>query len=445
MFLSNLDLFWLPINNVQRLFFYTQSPLNDYSSLIQGMKRSLSSVLVYFYPLAGRLKKGESGRMEVDCNDEGAEFREASINIPFKDIEKDGFCRKSFFPKLVHDINLSVNENYSRPLLLIQVTAFEEGGICIGTTFHHVIADGNSFWHFLTSWAECSRGLPLVKPPQHSRTIFKRDNKSPLSISYKAHEIISHGITGAKIFKFVPDNSQSDNIKTCTTGEVDTPKGDLQKWVDLKKKTEVIYSTFCFTEDKIQYLKQRSGASTSFVAVAAQFWRCVMRAREVPKEEAVYFLLLCDCRGRVKRPLTPDYFGNCLSVGLAQTTANTLVNSDISFAAGVIQQVIDSCTSQEQINYLIDWAGYPDRNFVKLVTEAGWKYGTNAVSSPRFPLYGMDFGWGKPSDVQTATMNEIGTMFLSCAKDGGKSILVSTCLPQHQMEILHLLLSVSVD
>ncbi|GLJ34165.1 hypothetical protein SUGI_0686830 [Cryptomeria japonica] len=87
MFLSNLDLFVLPINNVQRLFFYTQSPLNDYSSLIQGMKKSLATVLVYFYPLAGRLKKGESGRTEVDCNDEGVEFREASINIPFKDLE----------------------------------------------------------------------------------------------------------------------------------------------------------------------------------------------------------------------------------------------------------------------------------------------------------------------------------------------------------------------
>ncbi|XP_059064286.1 hydroxycinnamoyltransferase 2-like [Cryptomeria japonica] len=235
------------------------------------MKKSLSSVLVYFYPLAGRLKKGDSGRTEVDCNDEGVEFREASINIPFKDLEKDGFHRKSFFPKLVHEIHLSVDENYSRPLLLIQATTFEGGGICIGTIFHHVINDGNSYWHFMTSWAECSRGVPLAKPPQHARTVFKRDKKSPLSISYKAHEIISQGITGGKIFKFVPDNSPSDHIKTCSSGNLEKPNELLQKWVDPKMKTEVIYSTFCFTEDMIKDLKQRSGASTSFVAVAAQF------------------------------------------------------------------------------------------------------------------------------------------------------------------------------
>ncbi|GLJ33985.1 hypothetical protein SUGI_0683500 [Cryptomeria japonica] len=172
MFLSNLDLGWLLINNVQRLFFYPQSPFTKYSTLIEGLKKSLSSVLVYFYPLAGRLKMGESGRIEVDCNDEGVGFREAPINILFQDLEKDGFRCKPFFPELVHEVDLSADETYTRPLLLIQCTAFEGGGICIGTTLYHVIADGNSFWHFMTSWAECSRGLPLSKPPQHERTVW---------------------------------------------------------------------------------------------------------------------------------------------------------------------------------------------------------------------------------------------------------------------------------
>lgn len=70
----------------------------------------------------------------------------------------------------------------------------------------------------------------------------------------------------------------------------------------------------------------------------------------------------------------------------------------------------------------------------------GYVYGTNAVSSPRFPLYKVDFGCRKPSDVQITTMNEIRLMFLSCGKDGGKSILVYTCLPKHQMQVLHNLL-----
>ncbi|GLJ34178.1 hypothetical protein SUGI_0687000 [Cryptomeria japonica] len=378
--------------------------------------------------------------MVVDCNDEGVEFTEALINTSLKDLERDGFPRQPYFEKLVNEVAPSAEENHFGPLLSIQVTTFEGDGICIGTTLHHVIADGNSFWHFMTSWAECSRGNPISKQPHLDRTVVRRGKKSPLSISYKAHEIVSNEITGAKIFKLVADDSEQ--LKQSGSGYVEKPKETLEKRVDPSMKTEVIYSTFCFTEEIIQDLKQQSGASSSFVAVAAQFWRCVMRAREVPPEETVFFVLLADCRGRVKPPLLPTYFGNCLYAGLAQTTANILIDSPISFAADVIQQVINSCYEEEQIDHLIDWAELPNRNFIDLVREAGWEYGTNAISSPRFPLYDIDYGWGKPSDVQTATMNEIGAMFLSCGKDGGKSILVSPCLPQHKMNLLHRLLFV---
>ncbi|GLJ34180.1 hypothetical protein SUGI_0687030 [Cryptomeria japonica] len=195
----------------------------------------------------------------------------------------------------------------------------------------------------------------------------------------------------------------------------------------------------------IQNLKQRSGASSSFVAVAAQFWRCVIRAREVPLEEVVHFSLLADCRARIKPPILPTYFGNCISLGVVQTTANALTNADISFAADVIQQLINSCSDESQIDHLIAWAESSKMNVGNLLRETGWQYGTNTVTSPRFPLYEIDYGWGKPVDVQVATMNEIGAMVLSCAKDGGKSILVSTCLPQHQMDLLHRLQIVSVE
>ncbi|GLJ34179.1 hypothetical protein SUGI_0687020 [Cryptomeria japonica] len=218
MFLSNVDLLWLPVNNVQNLVFYKISPLVDYNSLIEGLKKSLSSVLVYFYPLAGRLKIGESSRMEVNCNDEGVEFTEASINILFRDLERDGFQRKLFFQNLVHEVDPSENKNSCRPLLSIQVTAFEEGGICIGTTLHHVIADGNSFWHFMTSWAECSRGIPISKDPQHARAVLKRGKTNP-SVSYKAHEIQSNGISGAKIFKFLGDDLEHLEMPVCGNEE----------------------------------------------------------------------------------------------------------------------------------------------------------------------------------------------------------------------------------
>lgn len=121
-FLSDLDLMWLPVNNVQRLLFYTIPPLAEYSSLLHTLKNSLSAVLVHFYPLAGRLRKGEEGRVEVHCNDEGVEFIEASANITFDDLEKEGFEHKPFFENLVRMAHLSVDEGFSKPLLSVQVS-----------------------------------------------------------------------------------------------------------------------------------------------------------------------------------------------------------------------------------------------------------------------------------------------------------------------------------
>jgi shikimate O-hydroxycinnamoyltransferase len=41
------------------------------------MQRALAEALVPFYPLAGRLRCGEGGRLELDCNGEGVLFVKA--------------------------------------------------------------------------------------------------------------------------------------------------------------------------------------------------------------------------------------------------------------------------------------------------------------------------------------------------------------------------------
>ncbi|GLJ43004.1 hypothetical protein SUGI_0892530 [Cryptomeria japonica] len=439
MFLPNIDLLWLPINNVQRILFYKISPENQYSSIVEGLKKSLSSVLVYFYPLAGRLDKGESDRLEVDCNDAGVEFVEASIDMPFSFLERDGFQYKPFFQDLVPKVHPLQDHNCSRSFLSVQVTCFQGEGICIGTTLHHIIADGNSYWNFMKSWAEISRGLPVSKPPLHSRELFKLEIKKPVSISFKPHEIEINGIKGAQIYKFLPDDLQA--VQEKTTSAEETQK-NLELW--LGQKTDVLYSTFCFTEENIRALKKQSGAMSSLVAVAAHFWRSVMIAQQLSDEEHVIFGMLADCRGRVKPPLPPSYFGNCLSMGVVRTTAKTLLSNNLCFAAGLIQELVNSCTSETQINNMIDWLDSPDSGFLSLYKDFGPVYGSNVVSSHRFPVYEIDHGWGRPLNVQAASMNENGAMVLFGANDGGGSILVSTRLPRDQMDTLTQLLPVSL-
>ncbi|GLJ46929.1 hypothetical protein SUGI_0990330 [Cryptomeria japonica] len=410
MFLSNLDLFWLPASKPQRLLFYRLLPTNEFSSIVDSLKKSLSSVLVHFYPFAGQLVIGqESGRPEIDCNDGGVEFVEALMDMPFKDLEKEEFQRKPFFKTLVQIVHpYQQHEIYNTPLLSIQVTRFEGGGICIGTAFHHIVADGNSFWHFMKSWAECSRNLPVSKPPLHIRTMFRSTQETAVRISYEARQ----GIDGAQIYKFMRVNLEAEHTKGISASYTQKPENG----------------------EKIAALKERTGATTSFIAVASQFWRCVVKAREIAEEEPVYFAVLADCRGHVKPPLPLTYFGNCLSFCVAKTTAQKLLREDVRFAAGVIEELISVCTAGDEVNNMIEWVESGGRDVVDLLRGIGWKNGTSVSSSPRFPVYEIDYGWGTPLNVQAASLNVIGGMFVDGLKDG--SILVSTRLPPRQMETL---------
>lgn len=134
MFLSNLDLFFISFKN-QRVMFYKIDEEMEFSTIAEKLKRSLSLVLVDFYPFAGRLdiEGEESGRPEIECNDGGVEFVEASIAMAFGDLEKEGFRHRSLFNELVRihdrDRNTSENGNCDRPLLSIQTRSqlFWEG------------------------------------------------------------------------------------------------------------------------------------------------------------------------------------------------------------------------------------------------------------------------------------------------------------------------------
>lgn len=84
------------------------------------LKDGLSKTLVYFYPVAGRLKRDElnGGRFEIDCNGEGVMFYEAETDSVLDDLHDfiPNEQLKQLIPKLDNSMDIS-----SYPLLLIQV------------------------------------------------------------------------------------------------------------------------------------------------------------------------------------------------------------------------------------------------------------------------------------------------------------------------------------
>lgn len=324
------------------------------------------------------------------------------------------------------------------------MTSFRGGGICVGASIHHVVADGSSFWYFMNCWAECSRGSPISKKPDHGRTIFKREEKINCempNISFKAEEVVSDDIEGAQIFKFIREDIPIKNVGS---------HFQIPSFLFDDRRDDLEISRFHLNEEMIGKLKERAGASSSFVAVGAHFWKCVTRAREVPENEPVGFGMSANSRGRVKPPLSPTYFGNCICMGFAQTTAKQLLGQDIRFAAALIQELIKSCAAEEQLNSLLEWVDCrleSGRPLPSLALELlGGRYFVVAGNSPKFPVYEIDYGWGKPLNAQSPMLSGVGSMMLYPGRDdGGKSMEIYTLLPRQQMETLKKILMIIPD
>ena len=117
-----------------------------------------------------------------------------------------------------------------------------------------------------------------------------------------------------------------------------------------------------------------------------------------------------------------------------------------------LQELLKYCTVEEKIIALVDsvgwrlWSGRPLPSLA-MGTFTG-RYFVGAVNSPKFPVYELDYGWGKPLNAQTGVLYEDGGMMLFPGRgrdDGGRSIEIYTRLPRRQMETLKRILMIIPD
>nr|XP_043634525.1 acyltransferase Pun1-like [Erigeron canadensis] len=148
------------------VFFYKNNN-KDYD-IINKLKNSLSKCLTHYYPFAGRLPSPPPASY-VDCNDQGIEFLEASIDVPLEEFVLKRDPDETIIKKLVPSVGIESNR-----LLEVQVNHFSCGGVGVAVSITHKIADGFTKAYLVNHWATVTRGGSPINPTFISYPI--RDN-----------------------------------------------------------------------------------------------------------------------------------------------------------------------------------------------------------------------------------------------------------------------------
>ncbi|XP_008778923.1 uncharacterized acetyltransferase At3g50280-like [Phoenix dactylifera] len=373
--------------------------------IISDLLSSFARALDHFFPLAGRLataKHEETNSLSIflDCNDEGAEFIHASAaTVTASDVLAPLYVHpvvQSFFP-----LNGVLGcDGLSTPLLAVQVTELADGGIFIGCSLNHAVADGSSFWHFFNSWAHLSRDrhqVSIPNPPTIDRW-FLDSCPPPIRLPF------ADRLDSIQRISFPP-------VRECAL------HFSARSIAKLKARANTEMGT-----DRISSLQ----------ALLGHLWRSVARARRLDPTQETTYSVLVGCRSRLGPSLPATYLGNAIMIARAKSTAGELSEHGPGWAAWLLNRAVASCGEAATRDWLESWAKEPSLvrmdhfNHCDLVTG----------SSPRFDIYGNDFGWGRPAAVRSGVGNKVdGKATIYPGPDPG-SMALEVCLSPQALSSL---------
>ncbi|KAK7349093.1 hypothetical protein VNO77_06177 [Canavalia gladiata] len=394
---SNVDLV-VPNFHTPSVYFYRASGASNFFDA-RVLKEALSKVLVPFYPMAGRLRRDEDGRVEIDCDGQGVLFVEADTGAVIDDF--GDFAPTLELRQLIPAVDYSQGiETY--PLLVLQVTHFKCGGVSLGVGMQHHVADGASGLHFINTWSDVARGLDVSIPPFIDRTILRaRDPPRPVfdHIEYKPPPAMK------------------------TLPQATKPGSDIAAAV----------SIFKLTRDQLNALKAKSKEDgntisySSYEMLAGHVWRSVCKARELPEDQETKLYIATDGRSRLQPPPPPGYFGNVIFTTTPIAVAGNLMSKPTWYAASRIHNALTRMDN-EYLRSALDFLELqPD---LKALVRGAHTFkcpNLGITSWTRLPIHDADFGWGRPIFMGPGGIAYEGLSFIipSATNDGSLSVAIA--------------------
>ncbi|KAJ4844057.1 hypothetical protein Tsubulata_029248, partial [Turnera subulata] len=392
---SNLDLLQTRYHLPTVLLYEPNDSNNSNMFDAHVLKEALSKVLVPFYPAAGRLAKDENGRIEIDCNAKGVLFIEAETDSPTSDL--GDFMPGPELCQLVPTVDDSDITLY--PLVLLQVTKFSCGGVCLGSAISHALVDGEGALNFINSWASLARGLSSCSPPYVDRTILRaRDPPRPTFHHIEYDQPPTLNIPAPE-----PKPTSMTNLKI-TPEQLNT----LRSKVNNANGTETYhYSTYQI--------------------LTAHIWRCVTKARGLPGDQATKLSIATNGRSRLNPPLPPGYFGNVIFHAIPLALAGDLVSESLLHTVERIDRAIRKMDDNYLRSAMDRLEEIGDLTTITRGPNTCRNPNLNVVNWTRLPFYEADFGWGKPLFLRPTRTFE-GTAYLYSSPANDRSFLLAICL-----------------
>lgn len=427
--LSISDLNMLCCHYIQKGCLYTTPSLPSHT-LIPHLKASLSRTLSVFPLLAGRFHTIPSGHLYITCNNAGVDFiHAAAAELSISDLLSPPDVPHTFQQLFPFHKKLSYTAHFS-PIMAVQVTELADG-VFIGVAVSHSVTDGASLWHFFNTFAELSRGAasPSRLPDFRRESILISDAvlqlpDGDLKVTFNVDEPLRE-----RIFSFSREairRLKAVANHRCKFPDNQNSGADGGSPVELMAKTSNDTQRKTVTENE----SNNETEISSFQSLCALTWRAVTRARNIPLSKSTTFRMAVNVRSRMEPKLGDNYFGNAIQSFTTCAVADDVVSRDLRWCAEQLNKSVRAYDSGAVRRAIQDWEREP-RCFA-----LGNRDGATVQmgSSPRFPMYDNDFGWGKPVAVRSGAANKFdGKMSAFPGRDGGGSVDLEVVLAPEAM------------
>ncbi|PON71797.1 Transferase [Parasponia andersonii] len=381
--MSNLDLLLPPLDF--GLFFCYKKPVSvtppgeveepedvdcrTTTSVVGVLKKAMAQALVPYYAFAGEVVQNNIGEPELQCNNRGVDFVEAFAEVDLEELNfynPDESVEGKFVPKK------------KRGVLAVQATELKCGGVVVGCSFDHRVADAYSANMFLVSWAESARSKTLTHLPSFRRSILNPRRPGLIDPAFQDMYVAVTALPPP------PPENPSPAAADHLISRIYYVKSDQLK--------------------KLQTLASSDHSKrTKLESFGAFLWKLVAKCSPAADAEKPCRMgIVVDGRkwlSEGEHKAMDSYFGNVLSIPFTGKKVGDLIEEPLNRVAGEVHECLEVAVTKEHFLGLIDWveALRPVPGMTRIYSYRREDGPSFVVSSgQRFPVSDVDFGWGKP-------------------------------------------------